>query len=130
MEGIRVLVEVIVWSCCSDESEICEWINEVTLKKLMAGFHSLLLRLAGLKQDELDDETVSAVVHRIACVFGGLLFVPGMNSLLFVCTPIALFEKEKRVITNPFSVDTCACSAKRKKNLLHRFGKIRNGHVF
>ena len=71
-----MIVEAVVWSCSVKCSDILKWISLDILRKLTSSFSKLLSNLA-IHKDNVDDEIVSGVVHRIASIYGAFLLVQG-----------------------------------------------------
>ena len=71
-----------MWSCAVKCSDILNWISQDMLQKFSSSFNMLLSNLASQKNN-VDDEIVSGVVHRIASIYGAFLLVQGnqMNSI-------------------------------------------------
>ena len=65
-----------MWSCAVKCSDIVKWIDHDMLQKFPSSFSMLLSNLA-TRKDDVDDEIVSGVVHRIASIYGAFLLVQG-----------------------------------------------------
>ena len=70
-----MIVEAIVWSCSVKCSDLLKWISLDMLRNFSSSFSKLLSNLAD--HENVEDEIVSGVVHRIASIYGALLLVQG-----------------------------------------------------
>ena len=77
LEGIRVIVEVVVWSCAVRNGDLMEWIDATRLQKLPQSFNMLLLNLVTVSKNNIDTDSVSSIIHRIASIYGAVLFLQG-----------------------------------------------------
>ena len=77
LEGIRVIVEAVVWACSLKYGDMITWLENDILDKFPTSFNKLLSNLAFVHVDIIDDEIVSDIVHRIASTYGALLIVQG-----------------------------------------------------
>ena len=66
-----------MWSSCPRGDDIRRLIDHDTMEKLPKTFNALLKSMSSMKSDQLDSVTVSAIIHRIASVYGALLLAKG-----------------------------------------------------
>ena len=60
--------------------DLTKWVDANKLDKLPQSFSMLLSNLISVTKDNIDGQTVSSIIHKIASIYGALLLVQGNSN--------------------------------------------------